>query len=130
MNASQPAVATPARSIISLANFFDDSSRAAARLGPTPGSWSDQGIDQAGCQRSLGTNDNQIDAVVPGHRRHSADVVEIDPLDDRAQLGQTRVSGQRHELVDPAALGQLPADGVFPSASGSDQEDSHPFDQL
>ena len=118
-------MATPARSITSLANFFDDSSRAAARFGPQTGILSRANAStRPAASGASGPTTTRSTAKLAGHRRHSTDVVGIDALDHRTQFGQARVAGQRHEAIHPTALSELPADGVLAPAAAN-QQDPH-----
>ena len=118
------AVGTPAAVITSLAKAFEPSSWAAAADGPKqvmPDGG--HGVRDAGDQRRLGTDDDQVRADLERQRGdglagHRVDVVEGG---DRRDAGVAR---RDVHLVDPRVARQREGEGVLAPA-GSDHERLH-----
>ena len=101
--ASTSAVGTPAAAMISLANTFEPSSRAASRVGPKaamPASL--ERVDEPGDQRRLGADDDEVDRLVARQRDEARDVVGRDVEQPRVG-GDARVAGRAEQLGRAAA---------------------------
>ena len=120
----EPAVGTPAAAITSLANALEPSSCAAAPDGPkTAIPRAAHGVGDAGDQRRLGTDDDQVDAEPLGQvrdrlTRHRVDVVQ------RGDGGDARVARGGVHLGHRRVTGQGEGERVL-AAAGSDDESPH-----
>ena len=79
-------------------------------------------VDNSLCQRIFRADDGQVDLSTAGQLQQGSDVVGLDRfIDDLAFKGGSCVAWGAVDLGDPGGLGQLPAQGMFPTAASDNQ---------
>ena len=82
-----------------------------------------QQVGEAGHERHLGPDDDEVDLKRPGKIEHGLEIVSP----DRMALPESRnagITGSRVELRQKRRLDEFPGQGVL-TATGSDEEDAH-----
>ena len=124
-NAPARAIGTPAAAATSWQNALLDSIRAAAAVGPkTAIPASIERVGDAGRQRRLGPDDDQLGGLAPGDRDDRRRVERIDARHAAdTRLARDRVAPRRDDdLVDARLGGQLPGERVLAPAAAHDED--------
>ena len=109
----------------SLANFFDDSSRAAARLGPQTGILSrSRASTRPAASGASGPTTTRSTASWPAIVATPPTLLGSIPSITEPSCGQAGIPGKGHKTVHSIALPELPADGVLPPTAAN-QQDPH-----
>ena len=105
-----------------MANAFDDSIAAAARVGPKIGSrLGAKRVDESGGQRRLGADKRPVDPLLPGERNQGGDVCRSD-VDARRDLADARIAGRGENATRRIFLAQAPGERVFAPASAHEKD--------
>ena len=124
LTARQAAVGTPAASMISLANALEPSSRAAAPRGPEGGDAArGQEVDEAGDERRLGPDDDEVDGLALGRRGHGGHVAGADV--EQARVARDAGVAGRAEHLGLLRRAPERADDRVLAPARADDEDLH-----
>ena len=74
-----------------------------------------QHIGDAGCQRGLRADDDEVGLDLQDELHHLADIGRAD-IEARADFVHAGIAGGAHDLVDQRRLGDFPGQGVFAPA--------------
>ena len=121
------AVGTPAAAMISLANAFEPSSRAAAAPSArTPRSPARrQRVDEAGDERRLRPDDDEVDVLALGAASTSPSMSSTPTSTSVASLGDPGVARAREHLGRLRRARQRPDDRVLAPAGADDEDLQH-----
>ena len=124
LTARHVAVATPAASMISLANALEPSSWATSRRGAEGGDAArGEQVDEAVDERRLGPDDDEVDGLALGRRGHGGHVADAD-VEQAGVGGDAGVAGRAEHL---GVLRRAPerADDRVLAPARADDEDLH-----